>query len=248
MRSLLGITEHMIFLYERSGRTIHHIFTTPEWSKQWSCNWLRCWEHCEQRFRKAGDSAGPLLSSINSNDVDRQGLSTGTFAERDLCLRFGSSEDVFIVSYPRSGNTWSVPCGELVSSGSEDHFPEHDGELCSSIYKSADTLDAREGADTSNLITLAMSYTKAHLCLSDDATRWFPTTTYATGKTFSPGTFETSIFSPFVEQFNLGKNTSHALGVFASNIQIAFCPSLRGNANKCAACSDQHIRVSWSGV
>src|SRR6266581_956224 len=123
-------------------------------------------------------------------------------------------DDVFIVSYPRSGNTWVrflianllAPDDKITFRNIENYVP--------SIYKFA---------DTSNLITLAMSYTQSlSIFIATDATRSFPTTTMPLERKFSLEHSKIS-FSPFsLNSSRLGKSTSHTLGSLPPNIQIAF--------------------------
>src|SRR6267142_3576 len=116
-------------------------------------------------------------------------------------------DDVFIVSYPRSGNTWVrflvanllAPDQKITFRNIENYVP--------SIYKSADALDAREGR----------RYIKSH----NPCYELYPKLIYvyrdgrdalvsyyyyyATGKNVFSGTFEDFVSSPFVEQFTSWK-------------------------------------------
>src|SRR2546423_1726111 len=126
-------------------------------------------------------------------------------------------DDVFIVSYPRSGNTWVrflianllAPNETITFRNIENYVP--------SIYKSADTLDAREGRRYIKSHNPCFElYPKLIYVYRDGRDAMVSYYYYATGKKVFSGTFEQFVFSPFVEQFTSWKE--HAINAldFAS--------------------------------
>jgi len=132
-------------------------------------------------------------------------------------------DDVFIVSYPRSGNTWVrflianllAPDEKITFRNIENYVP--------SIYKSADTLDTRGGRRYIKSHNPCYElYPKLIYVYRDGRDALVPTTTTPRERTFSLEHSKTS-FSPLsLNSLHLGKNTSHALGSLPPNIQIAF--------------------------
>jgi hypothetical protein len=115
-------------------------------------------------------------------------------------------DDVFIVSYPRSGNTWVrfllanllAPNEKITFRNIEKYVP--------SIYKSADILDAREGRRYIKSHNPCYElYPKLIYVYRDGRDALVSYYYYATGKNVFSGTFEDFIFSPFVEQFTSWK-------------------------------------------
>src|SRR5438552_4265250 len=111
-------------------------------------------------------------------------------------------DDVFIVSYPRSGNTWVrflianllAPDEKITFRNIENYVP--------SIYKSADTLDTREGRRYIKSHNPCYElYPKLIYVYRDGRDALVSYYYYATGKKVFAGTFEQFVFSPFVEQF-----------------------------------------------
>ena len=126
-------------------------------------------------------------------------------------------DDVFIVSYPRSGNTWVrflianllAPDEKITFRNIENYVP--------SIYKSADTLDAREGRRYIKSHNPCYElYPKLIYVYRDGRDALVSYYYYATGKNVFSGTFEDFIFSPFVEQFTSWKEHIARAREFAS--------------------------------
>ena len=126
-------------------------------------------------------------------------------------------DDVFIVSYPRSGNTWVrflmanllAPDEKITFRNIENYVP--------SIYKSADTLDTREGRRYIKSHNPCYElYPKLIYVYRDGRDALVSYYYYATGKNVFSGTFEDFIFSPFVEQFTSWKEHITRAREFAS--------------------------------
>ena len=127
------------------------------------------------------------------------------------------SDDVFIVSYPRSGNTWIrflvanllAPNEKITFRNIENYVPN--------IYKSADTLDAREGRRYIKSHNPCFElYPKLVYVYRDGRDAMVSYYYYATGKKVFSGTFEQFVFSPFVEQFTSWKEHAISALDFAS--------------------------------
>jgi hypothetical protein len=126
-------------------------------------------------------------------------------------------DDVFIVSFPRSGNTWvrflianlSAPDEKITFRNIENYVP--------SIYKSADTLDTREGRRYIKSHNPCYElYPKLIYVYRDGRDALVSYYYYATGKNVFSGTFEDFIFSPFVEQFTSWREHIESAREFAS--------------------------------
>ena len=126
-------------------------------------------------------------------------------------------DDVFIVSYPRSGNTWVrflianllAPDEKITFRNIENYVP--------SIYKSADTLDTREGRRYIKSHNPCYElYPKLIYVYRDGRDALVSYYYYAMGKNVFSGTFEDFIFSPFVEQFTSWKEHITRAREFAS--------------------------------
>jgi estrone sulfotransferase len=126
-------------------------------------------------------------------------------------------DDVFIVSFPRSGNTWVrflianllAPDEKITFRNIENYVP--------SIYKSADTLDTREGRRYIKSHNPCYElYPKLIYVYRDGRDALVSYYYYATGKNVFSGTFEDFIFSPFVEQFTSWKEHITRAREFAS--------------------------------
>ena len=126
-------------------------------------------------------------------------------------------DDVFIVSYPRSGNTWLrffvanliAPDEKITFRNIENYVP--------SIYKSADTLDAREGRRFIKSHNPCYElYPKLIYVYRDGRDALVSYYYYATGKNVFSGSFEEFAFSPFVEQFTSWKEHVASAHDFAS--------------------------------
>jgi hypothetical protein len=126
-------------------------------------------------------------------------------------------DDVFIVSYPRSGNTWVrflianllAPDEKITFRNIENYVP--------SIYKSADTLDTREGRRYIKSHNPCYElYPKLVYVYRDGRDALVSYYYYAIGKKVFSGTFEDFVFSPFVEQFTSWKEHITRAREFAS--------------------------------
>jgi hypothetical protein len=132
-------------------------------------------------------------------------------------------DDVFIASYPRSGNTWVrflianllAPDEKITFRNIENYVP--------SIYKSADTLDAREGRRYIKSHNPCYElYPKLIYVYRDGRDALVSYYYYAAERTFSLEHSKTS-FSPLsLNSSRLGESTLKALGSLPPNIQIAF--------------------------
>jgi estrone sulfotransferase len=127
-------------------------------------------------------------------------------------------DDVFIVSYPRSGNTWLrflmanllAPNEKMTFRNIEHYVP--------SIYKSAGILDRREGRRYIKSHNPCYElYPKLIYVYRDGRDALVSYYYYAIGKNVFSGTFEDFIFSPFVEQFTSWKEHVARAWEFASN-------------------------------
>jgi estrone sulfotransferase len=126
-------------------------------------------------------------------------------------------DDVFIVSYPRSGNTWVrfllanllAPDEKITFRNIEKYVP--------SIYKSADSLDGRRGRRYIKSHNPCYElYPKIIYVYRDGRDALVSYYYYATGKRVFSGTFEDFIFSPFIEQFESWKEHVARARDFAS--------------------------------
>src|SRR5438105_1388727 len=126
-------------------------------------------------------------------------------------------DDVFIGSYPRSGNTWVrfllanllAPDEKITFRNIETYVP--------SIYKSADTLDAHEGRRYIKSHNPCYElYPKLIYIYRDARDALVSYYYYATGKSVFSGSFEEFTFSPFVEQFGSWKEHVTSAHNFAS--------------------------------
>jgi estrone sulfotransferase len=126
-------------------------------------------------------------------------------------------DDVFIVSYPRSGNTWVrflianllAPDEKITFRNIENYVP--------SIYKSADTLDTREGRRYIKSHNPCYElYPKLIYVYRDGRDALVSYYYYASGKNVFSGTFGDFISSPFVEQFTSWKEHITRAREFAS--------------------------------
>jgi estrone sulfotransferase len=114
--------------------------------------------------------------------------------------------DAFIVSYPKSGNTWVrfllanllAPEKQISFRNIEDYVPN--------IYKSSATLEEREGRRYIKTHHPCYDlYPKTVYIYRDGRDALVSYYHYATGKKVFAGTFADFIFSPFVEQFSSWK-------------------------------------------
>jgi estrone sulfotransferase len=114
--------------------------------------------------------------------------------------------DAFIVSYPKSGNTWVrfllanllAPEKQISFRNIEDYVPN--------IYKSSATLEDREGRRYIKTHHPCYDlYPKTVYIYRDGRDALVSYYHYATGKKVFAGTFADFIFSPFVEQFSSWK-------------------------------------------
>jgi len=125
--------------------------------------------------------------------------------------------DVFIVSYPKSGNTWVrfllanlfAPEKQISFRNIEDYVPN--------IYKSSATLEEREGRRYIKTHHPCYDlYPKTVYIYRDGRDALVSYYHYATGKKVFAGTFADFIFSPFVEQFSSWKEHVTSALDFAS--------------------------------
>ena len=125
--------------------------------------------------------------------------------------------DAFIVSYPKSGNTWVrfllsnllAPEKQISFRNIEDYVPN--------IYKSSATLEEREGRRYIKTHHPCYDlYPKTVYIYRDGRDALVSYYHYATGKKVFAGTFADFIFSPFVEQFSSWKEHVTSALDFAS--------------------------------
>lgn len=125
--------------------------------------------------------------------------------------------DVFIVSYPKSGNTWVrfllanllAPEKQISFRNIEDYVPN--------IYKSSATLEEREGRRYIKTHHPCYDlYPKTVYIYRDGRDALVSYYHYATGKKVFAGTFADFILSPFVEQFSSWKEHVTSALDFAS--------------------------------
>ncbi len=112
------------------------------------------------------------------------------------------SDDVFIVSYPRSGNTWvRFLLANLLAPNATITFRNIDNYV-PSIYKRAASLDVFPGPRYIKSHNPCYEvYPKTIYVYRDGRDALVSYYYYATGKKVFAGTFEQFVFSPFVEQF-----------------------------------------------
>ena len=127
------------------------------------------------------------------------------------------SDDVFIVSDPKSGNTWVrfllahvlAPEKQISFRNIEDYVPN--------IYKSSRTLEEREGRRYIKTHHPCYDlYPKTVYIYRDGRDALVSYYHYATGKKVFEGSFADFIFSPFVEQFSSWKKHVSGALDFAS--------------------------------
>ena len=148
--------------------------------------------------------------------------------------------DVFIVSYPKSGNTWVrfllanllAPEKQISFRNIEDYVPN--------IYKSSATLEEREGRRYIKTHHPCYDlYPKTVYIYRDGRDALVSYYHYATGKKVFAGTFADFIFSPFVEQFSSWKEHVTSALDFASEhpdrILMLQYEEMLGQALACAA-------------
>jgi estrone sulfotransferase len=132
----------------------------------------------------------------------------------EIRIRF---DDVFIVSYPKSGNTWVrfllahllAPEKQISFRNIEDYVPN--------IYKSSRTLEEREGRRYIKTHHPCYDlYPKTVYIYRDGRDALVSYYHYATGKKVFVGSFADFIFSPFVEQFSSWKKHVSGALDFAS--------------------------------
>jgi hypothetical protein len=125
--------------------------------------------------------------------------------------------DVFIVSYPKSGNTWVrfllanllAPEKQISFRNIEDYVPN--------IYRSSATLEEREGRRYIKTHHPCYDlYPKTVYIYRDGRDALVSYYHYAIGKKVFVGSFVDFIFSPFVEQFSSWKEHVTAAFDFAS--------------------------------
>lgn len=115
-------------------------------------------------------------------------------------------DDVFIVSYPRSGNTWvRFLLANLLAPNETITFRNIDNYV-PSIYKRAATLDVFPGPRYIKSHNACYEvYPKTIYVYRDGRDALVSYYYYATGKKVFAGSFEQFVFSPFVEQFTSWK-------------------------------------------